>query len=168
MQRLPNGRFYCSRNQGTPRHCKSKVEIISTASQKLVLALCRRGVWPKDSEVCLVTLKLPGLVPDKPPGEPFVCTGLGGKGMGWLVLQVCSACYKRSLSILPLWIFSLFFVYTNTQARDLKDLWYSLAFVLIKSNLSGEGINLELLGCETKMKEALLIRVIKTLFLAIN
>ena len=57
-------------------------------------------------------------MPDKPSGEPFVCTGLGGKGVGFQG----SASYERSLSILPLWIFSLFFVYTNTQARDVKDL----------------------------------------------
>lgn len=53
----------------------------------------------------------------------------------------------------PLWICSLF-MYTHThthrEAGDVRDLWCFLGFVLIKSSLSGEEINLELLGRETQ------------------
>lgn len=56
----------------------------------------------------------------------------------------------------------------HRHAKDVEDLRYSFGFVLIKNNLSGEGINLELLGCANKMKEALLIRVIKLVSPAIN
>lgn len=40
--------------------------------------------------------------------------------------------------------------HTHTEAGDVRDLWCFLGFVLIKSSLSGEEINLELLGRETQ------------------
>lgn len=40
--------------------------------------------------------------------------------------------------------------HTHTEAGDVRDLRCFLGFVLIKSNPSGEEINLELLGWETQ------------------
>lgn len=75
--------------------------------------------------------------------------------MGWPGLLVSSACLKRSVHP-PLWICSLFvYTPTHTQAGDERDLWCLLGFVLIKSNLSGEEINLELLGWEMRDAEGL-------------
>lgn len=118
MQRLPNERFYCSRNQGTPLHCTSKVKMMSAASQKPALVLCRRGIWPKDSKVSLLSH---GNRLDSDAWQatckPFVGTGLGGMGTGWPGLQVRSACYKRSVSILPLHFLTLLYVHKHTGKR---------------------------------------------------
>lgn len=72
--------------------------------------------------------------------------------MGWPGLLVSSTCHKRSIHP-PLWICSLFVytpTHTHTEAGDVRDLRCFLGFVLIKSNPSGEEINLELLGWETQ------------------
>lgn len=70
--------------------------------------------------------------------------------MGWPGLLVSSTCHKSCVHP-PLWIFSLFvYIHTHTEAGDVRDLWCFLGLVLIKSNLSGEEINLELLGWETQ------------------
>lgn len=76
------------------------------------------------------------------------CWLLWEKRMGWPGLLVSSTCHKRSLHP-PLWVCS-FFVYTHTEAGDVRDLWCFLGFVLIKSNPNGDEINLELLGWETQ------------------
>jgi len=67
---------------------------------------------------------------------------------------------------LPLWIFSLSFVYTHKGCeRFMTLLWF---YIYKKSYLSGEGINPDFLGCANKVKRALLIRAIKLLSPAIN
>lgn len=97
------------------------------ASQKPMLGLWR-SVWLKNSKVSFITLKSLGGGPCTGPGELLLCTLLGGKGERALG----SICLLQKMSVsLPLWIFSLSFVYTHT--KDVKDLWCSFDFILIKN-----------------------------------
>lgn len=72
---------------------------------------------------------------------------------GWWAGQGSRFALPAAKNHLPLCFFSLFFVYTNTGKRcERFMIGRIVGVVLIKSNLSGEGINLELLGCESKRR----------------
>lgn len=142
-----DSKFYCSRNQGR-EHCNSKVEMLRPAAVQHWLFI--EGVFAWKCPSCCIKITWTQM-PDRPHGELFVCAG-----QREMVRAPGLLCLLKKISVQPLPMVFLCLC-VHRHAKDVEDLWYSFGFVLIKNSLSGEGINLELLGCASKMKETLLI-----------